>query len=172
MKNTEIKYQLSTDYEKLYRLLKEGCKIIGFHSVGNSYEEADTDVSVIETFEYNAAWKRFYLNAVVAESGFTKEEILAYMARWNVRYFDLPESQTETLPDAEERPFEWMDISTAPKDGTKVLVCHKNYYNPESASFRTYHPNAKGKPEWRTDGMGTKLDPTHWAPLPPEPNQI
>ena len=64
---------------------------------------------------------------------------------------------------------EWNNIDTAPKDGTQVLVCNKNYYYPTTASFRTYHPNAQGEKTWRTNGMGIKLDPTHWQSLPERP---
>ena len=63
----------------------------------------------------------------------------------------------------------WKKIETAPKDGTCVLVCDENYYYPETASFRTYHPNAQGKKTWRTKSMGTKVNPTHWMPLPAKP---
>lgn len=63
----------------------------------------------------------------------------------------------------------WKPINTAPKDGTLILVCTENYYFPETASWRTYHPNAKGKPSWRSNNMGTKLEPTHWMELPEKP---
>ena len=63
----------------------------------------------------------------------------------------------------------WQPIETAPKDGTHVLVCKESYYYPETASYRTYHPNAQGKATWRTNSMGVKITPTHWMPLPPLP---
>ena len=63
----------------------------------------------------------------------------------------------------------WKKIETAPKDGTWVLVCNENYYYPETAAYKTYHPNAQGKPTWRAKGMGTKINPTHWMPLPDKP---
>lgn len=62
----------------------------------------------------------------------------------------------------------WKPIHLAPKDGTRILVCHEKYYSPNTASWRTYHPNAKGKPAWR-DGAGIKLDPTHWMKMPKSP---
>jgi hypothetical protein len=71
---------------------------------------------------------------------------------------------------------EWMPIDTAPKDGTLLLICSGNYYErdfpvgvPTTASWRAYHPNAKGKECWR-DINGNKLSPTHWMHLPPDPS--
>lgn len=58
----------------------------------------------------------------------------------------------------------WQDIDTAPKDGTNILVCSFDYYYPETASYRAYHPNAKGKCTWR-NASGIKINPTHWMPL-------
>jgi hypothetical protein len=63
----------------------------------------------------------------------------------------------------------WKPIETAPKDGTRVLVCHKDYYYPETAAFKTYHPNSQGKPTWRNSISGTKIAPTHWTELPIKP---
>ena len=57
---------------------------------------------------------------------------------------------------------EWQPIDTAPKDGTNVLVCNVNHYEPITASYRTYHPNAQGKKTWRAGQMGNKINPTHW----------
>ena len=63
----------------------------------------------------------------------------------------------------------WQPIETAPKDGTKILVCHIHYYSPITAWWSSYHPNAKGKETWREDGSNYKLNPTHWMPLPEAP---
>lgn len=66
---------------------------------------------------------------------------------------------------------EWKKIESAPKDGTKILVCIIpkdkkliHWYWPTSASWRAYHPNAKGKEMFR-DESGVKLNPTHWMEL-------
>lgn len=64
----------------------------------------------------------------------------------------------------------WLPIETAPRDGSEIMVCNSKYYIPETASFRTYHPNAQGTPTWRANNTGIKLNPTHWMPLPPRPN--
>lgn len=65
----------------------------------------------------------------------------------------------------------WKTIDTAPTDGTKVLVCNINHYEPTTASYKTYHPNAQGKKTWREGSMGTKINPTHWMPLMDSPKQ-
>jgi len=62
----------------------------------------------------------------------------------------------------------WKNIENAPKDGTLILVCNEKYYYPTTASWKTYHPNAKGKITWRNDS-GIKIDPTHWMELPSAP---
>jgi hypothetical protein len=62
----------------------------------------------------------------------------------------------------------WKPISEAPKDGTLILVCSIRYYCPETASWRTYHPNAQGAKTWRTPN-GNKISPTHFQELPPKP---
>lgn len=73
----------------------------------------------------------------------------------------------------------WQPIETAPRDGTLILICTGNYFDrtkdnlfpigcPTTASWRPYHPNAKGKECWR-DSNGNKISPTHWMPLPADP---
>lgn len=63
---------------------------------------------------------------------------------------------------------QWQPMDTAPKDGTRVLVTGSRYL-PVAAFYGVYHPNAKGKPEWRVCPSGHRLDPTHWMPLPEPP---
>ncbi len=65
----------------------------------------------------------------------------------------------------------WRPIEVAPKDGSFILaICIGQ--PPQYmlvVSWRTYHPNAKGKPEWR-DTSGVKHERvTHWMPLPEGP---
>lgn len=86
MKNDEIKYNLSTDYEKLYRLLKEGHKIVGFIE-----SDSSPDHSRLIDMDYNEKNNYFEIDVVIFEYDFSKEEILTYWARRNVRYFDLPD---------------------------------------------------------------------------------
>jgi hypothetical protein len=68
---------------------------------------------------------------------------------------------------------EWNLIESAPKDGTLLLICSGDYLKqsngyPTTASWRAYHPNAKGKECWR-DTNGYKIHPTHWMDLPVVP---
>jgi hypothetical protein len=68
---------------------------------------------------------------------------------------------------------DWGQIETAPKDGVLILICTEGYTDrangcPTTASWRAYHPNAKGKECWR-DVNGNKVHPTHWMPLPIDP---
>lgn len=62
---------------------------------------------------------------------------------------------------------EWQDISTAPKDGTRVLLT--DGLNTASVGFwrRTYeewHPNEMTEINW-----WRMQPPTHWMPLPKPP---
>jgi hypothetical protein len=69
---------------------------------------------------------------------------------------------------------QWQPIETAPKDGSAILACYAPHYDtngflPVAVRWRTYHPNATGKPTWRTSN-GTKIGAiTHWMPLPEPP---
>jgi hypothetical protein len=71
---------------------------------------------------------------------------------------------------------EWQPIETAPKDGSAILTCYAPQYDtngflPVAIRWRTYHPNAAGKPAWRTSN-GTKIEAvTHWMHLPEPPAQ-
>ncbi len=61
---------------------------------------------------------------------------------------------------------DWQDISTAPKDGTEVLVFVPRRLGPIYAGAS----NATGK-QWWSRNLGD-LQPTPWMPLPkaPTPN--
>lgn len=69
---------------------------------------------------------------------------------------------------------QWQPIESAPKDGSLIIACYaplydKNGFAPLAVSWRTYHPNAQGKEEWR-DAQGAKVRAiTHWQPLPAPP---
>jgi hypothetical protein len=74
----------------------------------------------------------------------------------------------------------WQPIKTAPKDGSRILVCYGppdsdpplDYdwqYDPVTVAWRTYHPNAAGKQCWR-DSLGHKHERARWwQPLPAPP---
>ena len=59
---------------------------------------------------------------------------------------------------------EWQPIETAPKDGTRVLVCDTDVW---IACARYWPCNSY----WIEDAAsGLKLnEPTHWMPAPPPP---
>ncbi|UXO93952.1 hypothetical protein Pan3_30 [Pseudanabaena phage Pan3] len=65
----------------------------------------------------------------------------------------------------------WRDIETAPRDGTRVTVGSTDgwvvgdaYWCEEDESWRELnnHP---------TDVWGWPIEPTHWQPLPPPPEE-
>ena len=68
----------------------------------------------------------------------------------------------------------WQPIESAPKDGTKILACIRDYdtrhpfdlsANPITVSLRVYHPNSQGQKGWR-DASGIKRPYlTHWMPM-------
>ena len=89
MKNSEIEYTgLSTDYNRLYDLLKSGKKIVGFYNtyVNNKYNK---EYSKIALFSYDSETKTFNLYGSMFEDCFSKEEIISEMQEMNIRYFDL-----------------------------------------------------------------------------------
>ena len=62
---------------------------------------------------------------------------------------------------------EWRDISTAPKDGTWIVVSEMRGLYPYTAYFCT---DAKGWFETNThhtDHVDGRCNPTHWKPLDP-----
>ncbi len=78
----------------------------------------------------------------------------------------------------------WQPISTAPKDGTWVLLaggtCHQEYHGDDNRPVVgqwTDYLNGRTSPKyerwqfaWYEGGYdGTYDNPTHWMPLPPPP---
>lgn len=75
----------------------------------------------------------------------------------------------------------WRPIKTAPKDGTWILACvpdadpfyveTRGGYSsaPESIHWAVYHPNSRGKEEWRDQYGIRRPHATHWQPLPAPP---
>lgn len=62
---------------------------------------------------------------------------------------------------------EWQDISTAPKDGTFILL-----YSPGDgrADLGVWQDTVSWGECWTDDDMFCNLlNPTHWIPLPPIP---
>ena len=71
----------------------------------------------------------------------------------------------------------WQDISTAPKDGTPVLL-----YSPEAAGKGRWVGRYNSAPNWHCVKIGDKEmpppkpnnpgTPTHWMPLPEPPSKL
>ena len=70
---------------------------------------------------------------------------------------------------------EWLDIKSAPKDGTQVLLWCEN--GIELGSFRRDENDRKGEKMWLDNSYddfscgyaSCPLNPTRWMPLPPTP---
>lgn len=67
---------------------------------------------------------------------------------------------------------EWQDISTAPKDGTRILLAGMPYGPTIRCGcwgIGRYLGRKRGyEPGW-TDTPGHTFHPTHWMPLPAPP---
>lgn len=65
----------------------------------------------------------------------------------------------------------WQDISTAPKDGTRILACESDtvficsWYR-HSATLGHWHNPDDGSPIGQ---MFDEYNPTHWMPVPSPP---
>lgn len=93
-----------------------------------------------------------------------------------------PEKMSETTNNDEHIAM-WHDISTAPKDGTRVLVFGNEgvdvaKYIESWSEHQEYVRTAKDGDVYRTikqDNGYWETDiaycPTHWMPMPPAPNQ-
>lgn len=71
---------------------------------------------------------------------------------------------------------EWLDIRTAPKDGTKIDLWGVNHLHPAKAGRRVVNVGWGAVRDWmgneRDDwqhGHGEDFEPTHWMPLPAAP---
>ena len=90
MKTSDIKYKnLSTDYERLYDLLKQGNVIVGFNSI--LFNDNRPEFSELKSYYYVAENKMFNIMGALFESDFTKDKIIKICEKYNVRYFDLIE---------------------------------------------------------------------------------
>ena len=79
VKNTEIKYNLSIDYTKLYQLLHKGIKVVGFgcftgidNKVNMEYSRLIEMVYLPEHKKYNFCTITFWQDQVVDEIGFAQ----------------------------------------------------------------------------------------------------
>ena len=88
MLNTEIKYKTSTDYDRLYELLKSGNLLVGFIAI-NIEGTLHMDYSKLVQMQYDKINKSFYLGFTFFESDFDKVSFNDLCKRENVRFIDL-----------------------------------------------------------------------------------
>ena len=91
MKNTEIKYNLSTDYERLYELLHKGLLIIGFAGVSIYKEVTSLEYSKLIEMKYVIKDKKydFYTTVFFNDMIKSKEIFAEICKKENIRFFDL-----------------------------------------------------------------------------------
>lgn len=81
-----------------------------------------------------------------------------------------------------QRQMTWRPISTAPKDGTWIIVYDPYFVSEMPVSIGTYMTADERdtcgrfkKGEWllfEWDGMPSSANPTHWMPLPDAPSVL
>lgn len=87
------------------------------------------------------------------------------------------DASIDALEAASQRE-QWLPIETAPKDGTTILLAHKNMFTEGPAMYVTagkwvqeYPINGLYVDVWVCPlGVLPSYTPTHWKPLPPPPN--
>jgi len=88
MINKDIKYNLSTDYEKLFKLLKEGITLVGFIALEVNNVISD-EYSKLITLSYNKEFKSFDIGFVFFEVDFNKISFKQLCEQYHIRYIDL-----------------------------------------------------------------------------------
>ncbi len=88
MLNKEIKYKTSTDYDLLYKLLKEGNLIIGFIAIDLN-GKISMEYSKLVQMNYNKEYKTFDIGFTFFEEDFNKISFKKLCLKYNVRFFDL-----------------------------------------------------------------------------------
>jgi hypothetical protein len=69
----------------------------------------------------------------------------------------------------EERAAAWKPISSAPRDGTYILIAVPPYDNEEFVQPALWYQGERDEsPAWENSG-GRYPKATHWMPLPPPP---
>jgi len=94
MKNSNIHYELSKDYERLYELLKQGKIIVGYMSMES---ENSSEYSTLHNFWHNKEYQYFNLNGNLYERYFDKTKFIEYCQKWNVRFIDIPNDNEKTV---------------------------------------------------------------------------
>ena len=88
MKNTEIKYKLSSDTERLYELLKSNTVVIGFIALDIN-GVPNMEYSKLVQMSYNSIAKSFDLGFTFFEMDFDKIGFDKLCEKYNMRFIDL-----------------------------------------------------------------------------------
>lgn len=68
----------------------------------------------------------------------------------------------------------WLPIESAPKDGTRILVCEADGWVGEVSWFESWHGD-KSQPGWMIancdEEYGRYAEATHYMPLPEPPHE-
>ena len=66
---------------------------------------------------------------------------------------------------------EWQPISTAPKDGTLIIIiCENSGIYPDVIAVRYLSEDKDGEAGW-WDEYGVLYEPTYWIPMPKNPKK-
>lgn len=76
MRNKDIKYELSTDYERLYQLLKGGNILVGHVAIDDYEGGVNREHSKPTSLLYNETDKFFNLGFIFFESDFNKIDFI------------------------------------------------------------------------------------------------
>lgn len=91
MKNSEIKYNLSTDYDRLYELLIRGNMIVGFGAITLKGKKPEKDHSKLVAMNY--ADGRYDLGVTVFfKEDFDKSGFIEICKHENIRFIDIDET--------------------------------------------------------------------------------
>ena len=88
MKNTQIKYKTSVDYDNLYKLLKNGILIIGFIAI-EIKGVPNFEYSKMVQMSYNSKLKSFDLGLTFFEIDFDKSDFIKICEQSNLRFIPL-----------------------------------------------------------------------------------
>lgn len=72
---------------------------------------------------------------------------------------------------ATESVVEWQDISSAPMDRTWVLLYWPEIFHQPITGYYDDKDTFKWMSAYRFNHQSSSLKPTHWMPLPPEPEK-
>lgn len=68
-----------------------------------------------------------------------------------------------------DQPFVWQGIESAPRDWSEVILFDQEYHPNVTSGF--YSCADGGRDHWVSSSGSDRLEPTHWMPLPPPPEE-